>query len=190
MGDCPGWGGMSPVGISPARDRGDPYSHSFSCTCSKPAQFLPLNPDKQTGLFMISLKHQIKIAIYLSAGDEYNYIPPAGSVFCLFFSKGKSIFHCRKACPSFREASSCQERKTEDWQRKDIAKVLPEHCTKKIILRCWPLTEACIIKEKNSNIMSWLFPKWNNCVSCKLSYLRAYSYIFFLWFFLQNKESG
>lgn len=108
--------------------------------------------------------------------------------FVFFFPKGKSIFHCRKACPSFREASSCQERKAEDWQRKDTAKVLPEHCTKKIILRCWPLTEVCIIKEKNSNIMSWLFPKWENCIRCNVSWEPAV--IFFLWFFLQNKKSG
>lgn len=179
----------APCGYLSSQRRADPYSHSFSCTCRKIAQFLPLNPDEQTGLFIISLKHHIKIAIYLSAGDEYNYIPPAGFVvLSFFFPKGKSIFHCRKACPSFRDASSCQERKAEDWQRKDTAKVLPEHCTKKIILRCWPLTEVCIIKEKNSNIMSWLFPKWKNCIRCNVSWEPAV--IFFLWFFLQNKKSG
>lgn len=71
-------------------------------------------------------KKQIKIAVYLPAGDEYNYIPTP-----LFLPpKKKNIIHCRKICPSFSEASSCQERKAADWQRKGTAKELPEHCTK------------------------------------------------------------
>lgn len=81
-------------------------------------------------------KNQVKFAIYLPAGDEYPllFLPP----------KERTIFHCRKMCPSFSEASRCKERKAAHWQMKETAKELPEHR----ILRCWPCTEECIIKGK------------------------------------------
>lgn len=139
----------------------------FPIPLQKTSSMLSPNPDEQTRHFFVSLKTKQKLrCIFLQVMSTITMLS------FIFFQSKKHLSLLRTR-PSGSGAGSCWERKAAAWQRKETAKELPEHCAK--ILRCWPLTVVCIIKEKQQyNVLVFPVSPSIPAQECEV--------IFFLWF--------